>query len=78
MPHPTVFVQEIVVACAGYDFAGVRDELDLATEALGIGGCLDDVLFPARRRSATSGMTGTSPSRPSVSPARWSVAGWKC
>ena len=50
MPHPTVFVREIVIACAGYDPTGVRDELDLATEALGIGGCLDDVLFPAMRQ----------------------------
>ncbi len=50
MPPPAVFVQEIVVACAEYDPARVRDELDLAAETLGIGGCIDEVLFPALRQ----------------------------
>ena len=50
MPPPAVFVQEIVVACAEYDPARVRDELDLAAETLGIGGCIDEVLFPAMRQ----------------------------
>ena len=50
MPYPAVFVQEIVVACAEYDPARVRDELDLAAEALAIGGCIDEVLFPAMRQ----------------------------
>ena len=50
MPTPAAFVPEIVVACVDYDPARVRDELDLAVAALGVGGCLDDVLFPALRR----------------------------
>ncbi len=50
MPTPAVFVQEIVVACASYDPARVRDELDLAVAAIGVGGCLDEVLFPALRQ----------------------------
>lgn len=49
-PTPAVFVQEIVVACVAYDSARVRHELDLAVATIGVGGCLDEVLFPALRR----------------------------
>lgn len=50
MPTPTVFVQEIVGACVDYDPARVRHQLDLAVADIGVGGCLDEVLFPALRR----------------------------
>ena len=49
VPNPAGFVREIVVACADYDPMRVRDALDLAVEALGLGGCVDEVLFPAMR-----------------------------
>jgi len=49
VPKPAVFVREIVVACADYDPVRVLDGLDLAVDALGLGGCVDEVLFPAMR-----------------------------
>jgi methanogenic corrinoid protein MtbC1 len=49
MPNAAVFVQEMVVACVDYDPARVRHQLDLAVGAIGVGGCLDEVLFPALR-----------------------------
>ena len=58
MPTSAVFVQEIVVACVGYDSARVRDALDLAVAAIGVGGCLDEVLFPALRRIGAMWQSG--------------------
>ncbi len=49
VPNPAVFAREIVVACADYDPMRVLDALDLAVDALGLGGCVDEVLFPAMR-----------------------------
>lgn len=46
---PAVFIHEVLVAAAAYDPAAVRHQLHLAVGALGVGGCLDDVLFPALR-----------------------------
>lgn len=45
----TALVQELLTAAATGDPAGVRAQLDLGVEALGVGGCLDEVLFPAMR-----------------------------
>ncbi len=58
MPTSAVFVREIVAACANYDPARVRQELGLAVEAIGVGGCMDDVLFPALRRIGSLWQSG--------------------
>ncbi len=50
VPDPAGFVREIVDACLTYDPTRVRGELDLAVEAVGVGGCFDEVLFPALRQ----------------------------
>ena len=50
MPIPAGFIREIVVACASYDPQRARDELDLAVAAMSLGGCVDEVLFPALRQ----------------------------
>jgi len=49
VPPPAAFVREIVVACADFDPTRVRDGLNLAVDALTLGACVDDVLFPALR-----------------------------
>ena len=48
-PTPAFLVREIVGACADYDPTRVRDGLQLAVNALSLGVCFDDVLFPAMR-----------------------------
>ena len=48
-PGPQSFVDAVLVASASYDPAAVRDQLDLAVRALGLGCCLDEVLFPTLR-----------------------------
>ncbi len=40
---------DLVAASASYDPAGVRRQLDRGVEILGLGGCLDEVVFPAMR-----------------------------
>lgn len=42
-------VLELVAASASYDPDGVRRQLDRGVETLGLGGCLDEVVFPAMR-----------------------------
>jgi MerR family transcriptional regulator, light-induced transcriptional regulator len=49
VPNPAGSVREILDACLTFDPTRVREELDLAVEALGVGGCFDEVLFPALR-----------------------------
>jgi methanogenic corrinoid protein MtbC1 len=49
-PNPEVSIRHILVACVNYDPARVRAELDLAIGAGSLGGCVDDVLFPALRQ----------------------------
>jgi methanogenic corrinoid protein MtbC1 len=44
------FVREILSAALARDSDCVRDQLDLATSALTLGVCLDEVLFPAMRQ----------------------------
>jgi hypothetical protein len=58
MPPPSASVREIVVACANYDPARVRDQLDLVVEAFGVGICVDDVLFPALREIGSLWQSG--------------------
>jgi methanogenic corrinoid protein MtbC1 len=58
MPDPEVSIREIVVACADYDPTRVRDELDLTLGATSLGGCVDDVLFPALRQIGSLWQTG--------------------
>ena len=48
-PRPEAFIHPLLVASACYDPGAVRDHLDLAVAALGMGACLDEVLFPALR-----------------------------
>lgn len=47
--RPEAFIRAVLVASASYDPAAVRHQLDLAEAELGLGRCLDDVLFPALR-----------------------------
>jgi MerR family transcriptional regulator, light-induced transcriptional regulator len=44
------FVGGLLAASAGMSPPGVRDHLDRAVLALGLGGCVDDVLLPAMRQ----------------------------
>lgn len=44
------FVAEVLEASEKYDAVAIRDRLDAAENELGLGGCLDDVLFPAMRQ----------------------------
>jgi methanogenic corrinoid protein MtbC1 len=46
---PEFFRHELLVASVDYVPAGVRDRLDHAVRTLGLGACLDNVLFPALR-----------------------------
>ncbi len=48
-PSAETYVTDLVGACVAYDPAGVRGRLDDASRALGLGHCLDNVLFPALR-----------------------------
>ena len=58
MPNPEVSIRHILVACVNYDPARVRDELDLAIGASSLGGCVDDVLFPALREIGSLWQSG--------------------
>ncbi len=67
------FVERLLAASASYDPGGLRVELDLAVEALGLGGCLDEVLFPMLRgigRSWQSGSLGIEAERLATETAR--------
>ncbi len=44
-----MFIDALLVASIEYDPAAVRRQLDLAVHLLGLGHCLDTVLFPALR-----------------------------
>lgn len=48
----------LVAASASYDPAGVRRQLDRGVEILGLGGCLDEVVFPAMRQVGRSWESG--------------------
>jgi hypothetical protein len=48
-PTAEVLVRELLFASRDYDPAAVRSRLDLAATTLGLGGCLDEVLFPVLR-----------------------------
>jgi hypothetical protein len=50
VPNPADLVCEIVGACIAYDHSRACEQLDQAVLALGLGGCVDVVLFPALRR----------------------------
>jgi methanogenic corrinoid protein MtbC1 len=50
MPGQADLVDEIVGACIAYDAARVQDQLDRAVQALDLGNCIDEVLFPVLRR----------------------------
>ncbi len=58
MPNPEDSIRHILVACVNYDPARVRDELDLAIGAGSLGGCVDDVLFPALRQIGAMWQSG--------------------
>lgn len=49
MPCLDDFIAEILDACVTYAPSRARDVLEEAVAALGLGGCIDDVLFPAMR-----------------------------
>jgi DNA-binding transcriptional MerR regulator len=53
-PHITAFLK----ASASSDPVAIRAELDSAQSALGLGGCIDDVLFPAMQQIGTWWQTG--------------------
>lgn len=44
------FVDSVLAASARSDPIAVREQLDLASRALGLGACVDDVLMPAMRQ----------------------------
>ena len=52
------FVQAMLDATERCDVAAVRDELDRAASVLGLGGCLDDVLFPTMNQIGVWWQTG--------------------
>ena len=54
----TAFVQALLDATERSDVAAVREELDRAASVLGLGGCLDDVLFPTMHQIGIWWQTG--------------------
>lgn len=57
-PGSQDLVLGLVAASATYDPAGVRRQLDQGVETLGLGGCLDEVVFPAMRHVGRNWRSG--------------------
>jgi hypothetical protein len=58
-PTATALVDGVLDAAVSYDPTRLRSRLDLAVESLGVGGCLDEVLFPALRSVGRSWQSGS-------------------